>query len=367
VQQLANVGTFHAFSVSNSERTQLDVSSNLSATPGTYDFQAIREASTHSLLSKGYANADTQSLGVGTLTIANGGGLHRSTLLDALNGGNGVQRGLLRTTDRDGNSADIDLSNAHSVDDVLDAINANEDVSVTATTSDGQIVITDTSGGTASNLIVSEVGDGKTATDLGINKSVASAVLNGDAVFEITGDFTLDQINDGNGLRLLEGAPDIQITLTDDTVLEINLDGIDKINNHEDNAGKVSASLNAGRLELKDLSGGGGSSSFTVQNINDTSVVRQLGLDVAAVGSTISGRRLAAGINSVLLSNLRGGRGIDELGQLTLTDRASVTATINLGGAESLDDVTDAINAAESLSSVKLQLSARINAAGTGI
>jgi hypothetical protein len=223
-------------------------------------------------------------------------------------------------------------------------------------------------------LIVSEVGDGKTATDLGINKSVASAVLNGDAVFEITGDFTLDQINDGNGLRLLESAPDIQITLTDDTVLEINLDGIvnlndfiDKINDHEDNDGKVSASLNAGRLELNDLSGGGGSSSFTVENINDTSVVRQLGLDVAAVGSTISGRRLAAGINSVLLSNLRGGRGIDELGQLTLTDRAGVTATIDLAGAESLGDVTDAINAAESLSSVKLQLSARINAAGTGI
>ena len=90
---------------------------------------------------------------MGTLTIATGGGLHRSTLLDALNGGNGVQRGLVRITDRDGNSADIDLSNAHSVDDVLDAINADEGVSVTATTSDGQIVITDTSGGTVSNLI----------------------------------------------------------------------------------------------------------------------------------------------------------------------------------------------------------------------
>ena len=49
-----------------------------------------------------------------------------------LNGGAGVQRGKIRITDRSGAVATIDLSFARTVDDVLQAINSNEDISVTA-------------------------------------------------------------------------------------------------------------------------------------------------------------------------------------------------------------------------------------------
>ncbi len=63
------------------------------------------------------------------------------------------------------------------------------------------------------------------------------------------------------------------------------------------------------RLQLQDLTGGGGSSDFKVEDINDAKVVRQLGLDATAQGTTLTGNRLLAGLNSVLLRNLNGGQG----------------------------------------------------------
>jgi flagellar hook-associated protein 2 len=72
-------------------------------------------------------------------------------------------------------------------------------------------------------------------------------------------------------------------------------------------------------------------------------------------------------MNSVLLRNLRGGQGIDQLGSISLTDRLGTTATIDLSTADSLDQVLNAINSATSSGGTKLQLTARINSLGTGI
>src|SRR5690606_25745931 len=115
----------------------------------------------------------------------------------------------------------------------------------------------------------------------------------------ITGAFTLDQHNDGNGVRLLASAPDLKITLSDDTVLDVDLDVaasindvLAKINDHADNGGKLSAALVDGRLELQDLSGGGGGGTFAVEDVNGAAVVATLGLDVSAGGNTITGNRL---------------------------------------------------------------------------
>jgi len=371
---LGDIANFNAFEVSNSDPTQIEVDETSNASAGTYRFQAVQKASTHSLLSKGYANSDEQTIGTGTVTVSTGGQLHQPTLLDVLNDGAGVRRGVVRVTDRSGSSSDVDLSNAHSVDDVLDAINNDADISVVASTEDGRIVLTDTSGSTSSNLSVIDLNGDSAAADLGIDKSVAADVLDGNDVYQVTADFTLDQINDGNGLRLLQGGTDIRITLTDDSEIDINLDGsasindvVNKINNDENNGGKVTAALVDGYLDLTDTSGGGGTSLFSIEDINDSSVVRQLGLDVTAAGTSISGRRLAAGINSVLLRNLRGGQGIDQLGQITLTDRAGVSATLDLSAAESLDEVLIAINAAQSGGGTKLQISARLSDSTTGI
>ncbi|MCH7685187.1 MAG: flagellar filament capping protein FliD [Planctomycetes bacterium] len=374
IQSFGSESRFNTFQVDNSGSAQISVTANENAIPGTYRFGAVQKSTTFQSLSKGFVNADQQTLGPGTLTIATGGGLHQPTLLDALNNGNGIGRGTIRITDRAGNSADIDLTTVYTVDDVLEAINSNNDLSVTAAVQGDHFIITDTSGASASNLIVEDLGGGSAAADLGIVQSVASDTLTGNAVYTVTGDFTLTQINDGNGIHLLKGAPDISITLSDDTVLEVNLDDaatlngvLDKINNHADNGGKLSATLVNGHLELKDLSGGGGAGVFKIENINNSSVVRQLGLDTAASGNTITGKSLVAGLNSVLLRNLRGGQGIDQLGSISLTDRTGTTAIIDLSTVDSLDQVLNAINSATSSDGTKLQLTARINSIGTGI
>ncbi|GAB4139222.1 MAG: hypothetical protein Tsb009_08010 [Planctomycetaceae bacterium] len=373
-QTLGNLSNFTSFAVSNSDSLQISTTTDDTVQPGTYEFQSIRLASTFQALSKGFANSDQQSVGTGTLVIANGGELNRPTPLDSLNSGNGIRRGTIRIIDRAGNSSDLDLSTAYNLDDVLRIINEDNNISVTASTSNGSLILTDTSGATSQNLTVTDLNGGFAAEDLGIEQSVAANTLTGSTVFTITGDFSLAQINDGNGLRRLNGAPDIRITTTDDTVIEVNLDTaasindvVNAINTHADNASRVSAAFVNGHLELTDTSGGGGTSAFAIEDINGTNVVEALGLNTTPSSGTITGTRLVAGLNSVLLKNLRGGQGIDQTGILSLTDRTGASTTVDLTGAESLDEVISAINAAQTSGGTKLKLTARINESGTGI
>ncbi|MEX0718766.1 MAG: flagellar filament capping protein FliD [Planctomycetaceae bacterium] len=371
-QQLGQKANFGQVGVNNSHPELLTVKASNAATPGTYHFQAVRTAATHTVLSKGFANSGLQAVGAGTLTIAGGGELTQPTPLDALNGGQGVRRGTIRITDRSGAFADFDLATAYTVRDVVDAINLHDDLAVTASVQDGRLVLEDTSGG-GGNLTVTDRGGGFAAADLGILASVAADTLSGDDVYVATGDFTLAQINDGNPPRQVVGT-DFLITLGDDTELAIDLEGtftlselVAKINNHEDNAGKLLAELVDGRLRLTDQSGGGGTSDFAVTDAPGASVVRELGLDVAEDGGVITGNRLAAGMNSVLLRNLNGGQGIATPGSIRITDRAGGVATIDLSDAQTLDDVLSAINSATIAGGGNLAVFARIDDAGTGI
>ena len=110
IQSLGSESRVSTFKVKNSDSSQISVTANEDAIPGTYRFGAIQKAATFQSLSKGFVNTDLQTLGPGTLTIATGGGLQQPTLLDALNNGAGISRGTIRITDRAGNSADIDLT-----------------------------------------------------------------------------------------------------------------------------------------------------------------------------------------------------------------------------------------------------------------
>ncbi len=368
VSQLGKNATFEKFQVTNSDAAQLTVSTKSNVLAGNYAFQSVQKAANHQVLSKGFANTDSQTLGMGTITIATGGRLNSETPLDVLNDGGGIRRGQIQITDRSGQSAAVDLSTAFTVEDVLSAINSTDGIDVTASVSSGSLILTDTSGSTTNNLSVVDLSGGKAAEDLGIAQSVGAATLTGSEVYSITGGISLEQINDGNALKRTTNGEDLRITLTDDSTLEINLDSaqtvddvINLINNDENNAGRVSASLVNGRLELEDLTGGGGSSALAVEDINNASVVKQLGLDAPAVGTTLSGNRLSAGLNSVLLRNLNGGQGITQTGQLDLTDRTGANAVVDLTGAESLDEVITGINASG------LALVAELDDIGTGI
>jgi flagellar hook-associated protein 2 len=372
-QTLGQTSTFQTFQVQTSDPTQLGVTTGTNAAPGSYQFTALQQASSQVETSKGFVNEDQQSLGTGTITISSGGGVSSSTLLDALNGGQGIRRGVFRITDRSGASATIDLSNAYTVNDVLNAINDNGTAAVTATSVGGRIVLTDNSGSTAGNLTVTDASGGHAAADLGIAQSVASNTLTGQSVYQASSNTLLSQINDGNGLRTVSGAPAMQIDLSDGTSLDVNLDSavtvgdvVNSINNASGNGGKLVASVNNGALQLTDTSGGSG--TLSVSDDNSASVLNPLGLaGVSASGNTITGNSLLGGINSILLRNLNGGQGVGQTGQLQLQDRTGLNATVDLTGDQSLDQVLYAINNATTTGGQKLNLTAQVNASGTGI
>lgn len=370
-QTLNEKSNYSKFKVNNSSTAQLSVTAGPNSLAGTYSLKSLRLASTHAVQSTGFAHAG-QAVGTGTITIARGGRLNPETLLGALNGGDGVQRGKIRITDRAGATADIDLSTAYSVTDVLNAINDADGIAVTASVEGGRFVLTDTSGSTTSNLIVANLAGGTTAESLGLAQSVADDTLAGDEVYQLSGNFKLSSLNDGNGMHLIDNVDDLRIAAKDGTQIDVDLNDavtigevVNAINNDDANDGKVTAALVDGRLTLTDTTGGG--DPLTVENLNTASVVAELGLDNDEAGGAITGKRLLAGMNSVLLRNLRGGQGFNQLGQISLTDRTGTSATIDLSSAESLDEVLSAINNATSGGAVKLQLQAQVNSNGTGI
>lgn len=366
---LSKTTTFGNFGVNVSDTSVLSATARSNATLGTTTLQVLQRSSAHTLKSRGFAS-DDQVVGAGTITIARGGEVDTATPLSLLNGGNGVRLGTIRVTDRIGTTNDVDLSSARTVADVIDAINASGSA-VQATARGDRLVLTDSSGG-AGNLSVRDIGAGRTAADLGIASSVASSTLSGTPIYSVSDAFSLSQINDGNPPGFSSTGTDLGITLGDGSTLNVELSDattlggvLDAINNHVDNGGKLVASLVDGRLVLEDTTGGAGTLAVTDQN--GSRVVRELGLDAAAAGPTLTGTALTGGLNSVLLRNLRGGNGVSQLGQVSLTDRTGATSTIDLSSAETLDEVLSAINAATTSGGQKLAIAANVDAAGLGI
>ncbi len=372
-QRLSTASTFQSLQVQNSDPAQLSVSVGSTAAAGTQEFQSVRLASTDQSLSKGFADS-SQALGLsGQIVISTGGNLSRPTSLDLLNNGAGVRRGTIRITDRAGETANIDLTKALTVEDVVNEINRQTGISVKASTQGGRLMLADTSGQTTTNLTVTDLNGGRTGADLGIAQSVASSTLTGADVYQISADVPLSSLNDGNAIRLRSGtAADLSLTLSNGTNLQIDLDGaktigdvIHKINTATNNGGKLTAALTDGRLKLTDNAGGAG--TLTVEPLDGTNASKVLGLDAAVSGNELLGHRLTGGMNSVLLRNLRGGQGISTPGEISLTDRTGATAVVDLSQAESLDEVLTAINSATTSGNVKLQLQASLDAKGTGI
>lgn len=366
ITKISDRNTFTGLTVQNSDPQQLSVVANTTALPGTYQFQTVRLATSHQVVSHGFANAGVQQIGAaGQLHIARGGELSRPVALDVLNDGQGVRRGVIRITDRSGETVDVDLQNAVTVSDVIDAINAQA-TGVRAEARGDHFQLFDLTGQTVANLTVSDVGSGNMAADLGLVQSVASSTLTGSDIFNVTDQFTFNLLNDGNQVRQTANADDLLVTLADGANLSINLDGtatvadvLQKINGHVDNGGKLTAALTNGRIVLTDTTTG--SQTLQVTNLGGSNAVEFFGLDVTPSAGVLTGQALTGGLSSALLRNLRGGQGIDQLGELSLTDRTGAAATVDLATAETLDDVLTAINTAG------LELRAELDGNRTGI
>lgn len=369
-KSLADAGLFRSTKATSSDPDAVSVSGGSQSQPGTHVVRTLQTASTHDVGSLRRDESPTAALGLsGTLSIRGGeGSLDRSLDLSNLNGGRGVEPGVIRISDRTGRSAEIDLSAARTVEDVLASIN-DADVGVTATTAGDTFRLTDTTGGTASNLRVTQLGAAETAADLGLwGIDVAADTASGfgielpEGVSSLRG-VPLGELNGGAGTGPLT---QIDLALADGSSASVDVSAatstselIDAINA----AGlPVIARLNDARngLQLRDVSGGSG--TFSVGSADGTAAA--LGIESSTddgilVGENLNRQTVTAG---TLLSELNRGEGIGQ-GSFTVTDSSGEVGAVNL----KVDDVQTVGDLIERINSLGIGVTAALNDAGDGI
>lgn len=473
---------FAAASATSSNEKALLATASSGAATGQYTFTVKNLASSHQLITSGFASRDASPVGAGTFTIESAAGtVNQATQLSELNAGAGVRAGRIVITDRTGGRAQLDLRTALTIDDVVAAINNQTDAGVRARVEGDRLVIEDQTGATTGQLRIEEYAGGRTAADLGILGSSSTGIIMGGDLVSIAEDTRLATLNDGNGVRTVKSLNDFSAALADGTVLSFDLsayvkedtplsvlnngagvpagqikltnsDGLERtvdlssaetigdvISAIQTAAPEFSVTLSGSRLLINDstdgdgttkieevnggttaaalgiaktttgssikgddiffvrtvgdvvriinsnpdnsdgvggykltasVSGDGkgltltdhttGSGAFEVTALNGSSAAEDLGILGTGSGGSLESRRLVSSLSSVLLRSLNGGRGIGT-GEIGLTDRAGVTATIDLSGANSLSDVIAAINAAST------QITARVSSSGLGI
>jgi flagellar hook-associated protein 2 len=417
---------FQAASATSSDSDVLSATASTRAAEGSYRFQVDRLVSTQRMLSRGFTDRDSSGIGATSFSFEIGGGsINESTNLSELNGGNGIKRGTISITDRAGNSATVDLSTVVTVQDVLDRINGEAGIGVTASVNDGAIVITDETGQTASNLIIADGFGYETATSLGIRTApggVASDTVTGSNIRTVSENTALSLLNDGLGVLVRDGSTDFRIftrdggpaiaidlgELTQEIVTEGEFEGevydpdtmptgddkpeteqqvvrsraatlgdvITQIN--EQSEGKVTAQINAAGtgLELIDNTTDAGSAfriaeGATAGSTADTA--QGLGLSgligAGTTSASFTGNRLVGGLNTVLTRNINGGEGLKTT-DMTITDRAGnsldlsgVLTSADLNG--SLNSLVSAIN--DGLSGAGVNARVEVNSAGNGL
>ncbi|MGE0607682.1 MAG: flagellar filament capping protein FliD [Pirellulales bacterium] len=371
VGSLSSPSVLKARTATTSAPDILTATAAANAPLASYQVRPVRQAQPQQLISSGFADATSTSVGAGTISVKLGGQVSTNTSLDTLNGGQGVQRGKIRITDRSGATAVVDLTTARNVNDVLQAVNNNTNISVRATVDGDRIVLQDLTGQTTASLNVAEAGSTTTAANLGLLGTAAGNTHTGSDVVRLSAALRLDTLNDGNGVRKAASVPDFKIDLKDGGSLEVDLGSastlgsvIDLINNHADNGGKVTASIDAGgeHLKLTDNTGGGG--TLSVSALSGSQAAADLGiLGSEQAGGVLDGQRILSGLNTVLLSSLRGGSQTLTKGEIQISRTGGGTTNIDLGSASTLADVVAAINAG----AAGIGVSAAVNSSGDGL
>jgi flagellar hook-associated protein 2 len=349
VSALRTQPVFDAKSATSTDEDILTASASAGAAAGSYTFLVDRLVSTEQWLTRGFSSADDVPVGAESFTFEGAEArLDRDTALADLNGGNGITRGKIRISDGT-DSAEIDLSKAATVSEVLDAINS-ADVGVTAKVRDGAFVlVSDT--GDGSDITIQNVDAQQVVESLGLaaGASVSSAELVGSGVYTLADATPLSVLNDGRGVfanEIVGQTADFTITVngderdvrlgelydTDGKVLEGKAvtvgDALERMNDALDGTG-VEARLNAqgNGFELFDSSG-----TSTIELGETTGLVgsalEDLGFTAGSQVGTVEGGRVLAGMNSTLLSGLKGSA--ESLGDGILQLRARDGTVMNV-------------------------------------
>jgi flagellar hook-associated protein 2 len=364
---LKKPSTFLAASAASSDENVLTATASNGAAIGNYQFSVARLVTTQQAVSGGFADFDTARVGAGTITIEQGGGeLSTQTPLSQLNGGAGVRRGKFRITDRSGASTVIDASAAVTVDDVVKQINTALGVTVRASVNGDQLLLTDLTGKTTSNFVVTDLGDGQTAADLGIVADEASATIAGGDINYLGPATLLDQVNDGRGVRHASTGADFRVTARDGSTFDVTLgtartvgDALNAINTAT--GGKVTADVPPAGNGIRLIDSSGGAGALSVAALGGSKAAADLGIEATSATSTINGGTILAGIGTVLISSLNGGSGLP-LGRISITDRTGSTAVVDLAGSKTVQDILNRISNATGI-----EVTASLKASGNGI
>ncbi|MCP4246933.1 MAG: flagellar filament capping protein FliD [bacterium] len=279
--------------------------------------------------------------GGGTFDISLSGNIDDNTHLNVLNSGNGVRLGVMRITDRTGAEADVDLSEATNLGDVLTAIRdqssaAGLDLEVTYFNSSSRhgLQLTDASEGEGTFKI--EDVSGFAARDLGI----ATETNEGEAAIVGNGIHRIDTI--GDVMRAIQYAYDADAG--------------------QYNNGRVRAEFTDGSNGLR-LGGQGFPPGFEVVAAEDSTAAADLGIAGVYAGGVPpagAGRDLIAGLDTVLLRSLNGGAGVG-LGTISING-----VNVDLSGTsavQTVQDVVERINEQTAATGVV----ASVNAVGNGL
>ncbi|HQY88781.1 MAG TPA: flagellar filament capping protein FliD, partial [Tepidisphaeraceae bacterium] len=306
-----------------------------------------------------------------------GGELNTPTKLEDLNGGAGVSRGSFRITDRRGNFQVIDITDAVTLNDVVDKINNSLDISVRASVDGNRLLLNDATGLSSGSIKVEDLQGGTSASELGIAKTATDGSIEGDKIRKITNETLLSTLNEGRGVHVNSNPlqPDIRITLSDGSTHDVSLAGAKtvgdirmKIEQATGNDASLDINSAADGFKMGDWSVDWDdiitppTDTFEVEALNGSTVLSDMRLTGNSNGSgTINGGATQSELNSTLLSSLKGGAGLT-LGTIRITDRGSQSHDIDLSGARSVDDILSEINDA-----FNGRVVARLNGGGTGI
>lgn len=316
---------------------------------------------------------------------------NENTKLSALSGGKGFETGYIEITGHDGVSHQVDLTQASTIQDVIDAINATGAQTALLDPVSKRLVINDPTIG-AADFTITEV-DGTQPVAVRDMKTVAASLgllhhsSNGTIIGSVLVPGGLSASSSLSSLvpppeigsivvRSADGEP-TTVDLAQATTIQDVLDRINK-------TGKFEAVWDStyNRFEIGDISGVAGDKGFTIEEY--TNAARDLGFlegstnytTSTLTGSPISSKTLPTLLGSVdlnpavdgttELSALNSGRTLNKgtnLGVIRITDKAGNFRAIDLRGSETIQDVLDKIN--DRTNSIGVE--ARINSTRNGI
>ncbi len=252
-----------------------------------------------------------------------------NTLISDLNKGSGISPGSFSITDRAGNTATVTITAGSTINQVINAINSSlSNITASINSSTSSILITDNSSNPSQNLVISDIGTGRTAFDLGIVGKVDGNITGLDLDPRMTASTPLSLMNNGQGLTLATSISIINGAASGTVSLSAASTVGDVINTINSSSFNVTATINSA----------GNGLVVTSNSSSSSAIVTDLGSGTSAADLGIMGK------NNILTTLLALKEALEK------SDRAGISASI--------DNINSGI---DNISAIRGKVGARVN------